>query len=112
MSGRNGMGQIPVQAVNPARRDCPSRIFGGAEVLCFVQANSAVAVPQAIGQPVGFGRGGGWTDTPVARQPKSDIALTLRGNSLHSQLSSCPTFVPMMKTANLRQSDDLPKVRR
>src|SRR5260370_496925 len=56
---------------------CPSRIFGGARVLCFVQANSAVAVPQAIGQPVGFGRGGGWTDTPVARQPKGDTTVPL-----------------------------------
>ena len=66
-----------------------------------------------IGQPVGFGGGGGWTDAPVACQPKSDAsAVTGRGNSLHSQLSRCPTFVPMMKTANLRQRDHLPKVRR
>jgi hypothetical protein len=30
----------------------------------------------------------------------------------HRQVSRCPTFVPMMKTANLRQRDHLPKVRR
>jgi len=66
-----------------------------------------------IGQPVGFGEGAGRTDAPVACQPKSDTsAVTGRGNSLHSQLSRCPTFVPMMKTANLRQRDHLPKVRR
>src|SRR5260370_2423546 len=53
--------------------DCPSRIFGGARSLFFVQANSSIAGPQAIGQPAGFVRRHGWPHTPLSRQPKTHI---------------------------------------
>jgi len=54
----------------------------------------------------------GRTDSPPAKREYYASLTTGRGNSLHSQLSRRPTFVPMMKTANLRQRDHLPKLRR
>jgi hypothetical protein len=60
-----------------AAANCPSRIFGGARVLCFVKRIQRSRSAAGIGQPVGFGWGGGWTDAPVARQPKSDTTVPL-----------------------------------
>jgi hypothetical protein len=59
------------------RVDCPSRIFAEARVLCFVKRIQRSRGAGGIGQPVGFGWGGGWTDAPVARQPKSDTTVPL-----------------------------------
>src|ERR1019366_5296417 len=61
---------VPVNA-------CPSRIFGGARVLCFIKRIHRGRGAGGSGQPVGFGGCGGWTDAPVARQPKSDPAVPL-----------------------------------
>src|SRR5260370_210435 len=55
---------------------CPSRIFGGGRVLSFVKRIYLGRSAAGIGQPVGFGRNSDCTDAAVARQPKSDIALT------------------------------------
>jgi len=94
---------------------CPSRIFGGARVLCFVKRIHRGRSAAGIGRRVGGGGGEGWTGAPVARQPKEILRFRCnraRHNSLHSQLSRCPTFVPMMKTADLRQCNHRPKIRR
>ena len=52
-----------------------------------------------------------YSDRPAKERYCSSV-VTGRGGYLHSHLSRCPTFVPMMKSSDLRQRDHRPKVRR
>src|SRR5260370_30029180 len=49
---------------------------------------------------------------PASQRVYCAYLVTGRGNSLHGQFSRCPTFVPMMQSADLRQCNHRPKIRR
>src|SRR5260370_6317586 len=85
-----------VNAGRPGRSYCPSRIFGGARVLCFVKRIHRSRSAASIGKPVDFGRGGGWPDAPVARQPRVTLRFPYNGTR---QLPARPVFtLPDVRT--------------